>query len=1155
VTAPGDPNARRSDASEGDGPNPDDVGRDRPRRPGLGGSRRGWLGLVLGRIGEDRVLVAAAWLTILIATTAMVASAMRSDAVARTAILQVLAAASATESALEVAISVLPEDADVADATVRSETARALGSAAGTVWASGRSDGYRLAGLADREIVVFGFAEGLDAHATLVAGDWPPVQADADGTVVAAVSAPLAARLGLAVGDRLNANGRGVDGDAVAVRIGGIYEVDDPADLYWWGDPLALTGSEAAGGFTTVGPLMVDRALVVGPLTDIWAAMSWRTEPRTEAFDPSNVGGIAGGLQALGGRLDTDLGRNGAAEVATALPDILSRASSGTRTSGSGILLLDGQVIVLGGYALIMVAAMVVERRRGSTAVLRVRGATTWQLLRLTTMEAIVLVVPATILAPVLAAGLLTALDVIGPAGVTAVAPRLTSEAVVLAVVAAIVAIVGMAIPVLASSGPIASVRRSVGRQVSRTAVHRTGLDLAFVAFAAIVLWELRANGAPISASFRGTVGIDPLLVAAPAIGLAAGAVLTMRIVPVLATWLERAAARRSGVVAPMATRSIARRPSRYSRSALLIVVAVAIAFLAATYERTWRQSQLDQVALAVPVDVVARPPASATGPEPADAEPMAVARAAYQGIEGVEQAAPLIQQAFDLRRPEGRGDFLAIVPELAIDTVDVRSDLTEQPFDEQLAAMIEARPSVSVVPLPADAASLRLSFAGDIAAVAAGPSSVQPDVGPIDLDVSAVVRDATGILYRSRVRSQLRGGEGQAEIPLAVDIGDGTLAALDGPLELLAVELSGRIPAGTRGTGSARLTGIEAASDQGGDGGGAGAVWTPVDWQAVEQAWTYARVLAPRTDPVGAVATDGPPATVSLDTAAPAGLDDLTLTLGPRELAGVGDLPLPALATRRLTSLAPPSRDGVVALSQGFADTRHLSILGLLDVVPTLDPAKPAAIVDLPSLQLGGFARTGSLSTADAWWLSLAPGADATTVAASLGAAGHPLEVSALRASAVTARTGDPFQAGVTGVLSLVAGAALLFAIVGLAISLWYTVSSRQGEFAVARALGLGRRQLLGWLAIESAFLIIVGLVGGLLVGLVLAWVVMPSITLTTEGRPPIPSPVAVIAWDLVVTLIGLGAAAFGLSVLAARRAVSGVRVAASLRASEVDR
>ena len=466
---------------------------------------------------------------------------------------------------------------------------------------------------------------------------------------------------------------------------------------------------------------------------------------------------------------------------------------------------------MLGGYALIMVAAMVVERRRGSTAVLRVRGATTWQLLRLATTEALLLVVPAMLLAPVLAMGLLAALDALGPAEAIVVAPRLTSEAVVLAAIAAIVAIVGMAIPVLASSGPIASVRRTVGRQVSRTAVHRTGLDLAFVVFAAIVLWELRVNGAPISESFRGTVGIDPLLVAAPAIGLAAGAVLTMRVVPVLASWFERIAARRQGVVAPMAARSIARRSSRYSRSALLLVVAVAIAFLAATYERTWRQSQLDQVALAVPVDIVARSPVEAGASEVA-AVPIAEARAAHAAIDGVTEAAPVVQQAFDLRRPDGKGSFLALVPELAAGTVGVRSDLTRQPFEEQLRALIEARPAISTVQLPADATQLRISLDGDVRATSAGPSSVQPDVGPIDLTASAIVRDAAGLLRRTPATAALSGGAGQVEIPLTLRLPDGASAMPDGPLELVAVELYGRIPSGTRAEGSVRLDGVEAA-------------------------------------------------------------------------------------------------------------------------------------------------------------------------------------------------------------------------------------------------------------------------------------------------------------------------------------------------------
>ncbi|MET1232098.1 MAG: ABC transporter permease, partial [Candidatus Limnocylindrales bacterium] len=265
-------------------------------------SRSGWLGLVLGRIGDDRILVAAAWLTILIATTAMIASAMRSDAVARSAILQVLQDAPIGEAALEVAVSAHPEDADQTDAIVRQELARALGSARGTTWASGRSDGYRFGGRGDRDVLVFGFAEQLVDHGRLVAGDWPPSQAEADGTIVVALSSAAASQLGLQLGSQLTVEGRGVDGVAVPIRVGGIYEPIDPLDPYWWSDPLALEGRVTERGFTTLGPLMVDRSLVLGRLTDLWSELRWRTLPDGASIDPGNVGSVAGGLRNLAKR-------------------------------------------------------------------------------------------------------------------------------------------------------------------------------------------------------------------------------------------------------------------------------------------------------------------------------------------------------------------------------------------------------------------------------------------------------------------------------------------------------------------------------------------------------------------------------------------------------------------------------------------------------------------------------------------------------------------------------------------------------------------------------------------------------------------------------------------------------------------------------------
>jgi hypothetical protein len=85
------------------------------------------------------------------------------------------------------------------------------------------------------------------------------------------------------------------------------------------------------------------------------------------------------------------------------------------------------------------------------------------------------------------------------------------------------------------------------------------------VAVAVIAMLQLRLYGATLTRNTRGTLGVDPLLVAAPAIGLVAGAVLAIRIVPRLAELVERALARTKGLIGSLAARQVA-RPLRYTR-------------------------------------------------------------------------------------------------------------------------------------------------------------------------------------------------------------------------------------------------------------------------------------------------------------------------------------------------------------------------------------------------------------------------------------------------------------------------------------------------------------------------------------------------------------------------------------------------------------
>ena len=210
---------------------------------------------------------------------------------------------------------------------------------------------------------------------------------------------------------------------------------------------------------------------------------------------------------------------------------------------------------------------------------------------------------------------------------------------------------------------------RRMARQGSRTLPQRLGIDLALVILAGVGLWQLRQYGAPLTATVRGTLGLDPLLVAAPAIGLLAGAILALRIVPLMAELAERLLDGRRGLVAPLGARQLARRPLRYTRSALLLMLAAALGTFAATYSTTWTRSQADQAAYQaggdLRLDISSFPDL-----------PLWAFGAAYSAVPGVEGAMPVVTDTFDVSGQATSGNLLALDAERMAAVMDARPDL-----------------------------------------------------------------------------------------------------------------------------------------------------------------------------------------------------------------------------------------------------------------------------------------------------------------------------------------------------------------------------------------------------------------------------------------------------------------------------------------------
>ena len=130
----------------------------------------------------------------------------------------------------------------------------------------------------------------------------------------------------------------------------------------------------SGGSFTTRGPLVVAAEdLVAGPLAEPLNA-EWRAIPGSTASRPESIAAVEALATGIDARINAALPFSNQAQVLTRLPTILATVDRSVLVTQAGILLLLIQFGVLAGYAVILVAALLLERRRTETALLRARG-------------------------------------------------------------------------------------------------------------------------------------------------------------------------------------------------------------------------------------------------------------------------------------------------------------------------------------------------------------------------------------------------------------------------------------------------------------------------------------------------------------------------------------------------------------------------------------------------------------------------------------------------------------------------------------------------------------------------------------------------------------------------------------------------------------
>ena len=941
-------------------------------------------------------------------------------------------------------------------------------------------------------IAYFGQFDNVRSHATLTSGAWASEAETSAGLVPVTMPEAAADALGLVVGSTLTVELR--RGSATA-EVVGLYAAETRDEEYWALDPLRGKGSNPAfpkpglsffSPIEALGPLLVAPGALAAAEIPV-SSLQLSYQPDFSSVAVEDLAGLLHRLESASLDIRLDAGR--VAEQLVYRSDaatVVESVTSGLVVTRSTVIVVSLLLLVLAVAAMAQAARLLSDSRAGERRLMRSRGAAGKHILALTAVEAIMIGVITAALSPPLA-GLAYRLVAAQPAMAAAGMPTsvgLSSAAWQTASAVSLAFTVVLIAPLVGRARAVAEDDQTTARPRRASGFMRSGLDLALVVLAGIAYWQLLSYHGVIDTS--SSLTIDPILAVGPALVLLAGALLSVRLIPAASSLVERLGSRASGTIVPLASWELGRRSQRAVSAVLLLSLALAVGTFGLSFLSTWRQSQLDQSSLAVgpPVRVVAGGDALIDG-----------------------QASPVFRRfgLLDLdRTDEGQGSDGTVVQLLGVseparDLID-RGRLAE--LGGSTIGIVLRPPIVPSVGIAVPAGARHLSASARIEDTL---SLLEGAVGTL----RGVIEDADGIIT-------------------TVSFGG---VASDG----LTYDVSTELPTGT----GLRLVGVQAVFDGSfGEGGGPLAAAVQVD-MAEFSAAGMPLDLAPsagwspvNADPLGErVRTDNVPGHLNLHVVVPAGQSSAFSLVGWAPTAVMAVLPA-ELADRY--QLGPGSLRTVT--TQGVEV--NLQIAAPVQLVPgaatteELDAARyglgagvsraSTIVVDQAALARA-LAQSGVAgSMVDEWWVDVPLGEgqayanahpDATVYSSDV--LGRQLQEAPLRVATQAALW-----------VSIVAGA--LLAAVGFAMHSAATLRARRVELAQLRAIGLTRRGLLALVGAESLLLCALGVLFGVSIGILLAFLVGPLVAVSPNGTPPVPSvivelpfaSIALLALEMVVVL-----------------------------------
>ncbi|EFE74494.1 conserved hypothetical protein [Streptomyces filamentosus NRRL 15998] len=986
-------------------------------------------GFVLLRVRAHRLLLSAAVLAVLLTTSVLAALTALVGSVGDAALRHTLTHRSAASAALVVSASVDHEQRAEADEAVRKASRDAFDGLPVTVEKLESSGSYALprslqgpaARRGEPDLTHF---SALDRDRIRITEGKAPAASDGTGPVQVALPVVAAEALKLKPGARLTVTDRLHDDKKQRVLVTGVYEAADRSAPYWQLDPLGGRGVRKLA-FTTYGPLLTDPSVLAsGTLGG--GQTSWLASADFATLTTGSMEGLRDASAGAPKALTAAPVFTSGVTARMSLPTVLDQLDRALLVSRSTLMIVAVQLVLLAAYALLLVARLLNSERDGERELLRARGGSRGRITSFAAIEALLLAVPAAVIAPLLAGpltGLLAERSALSRIGLEVGAASTGTVWLVSAAVALACALAVVAPSLTAGAGG----RRT--RAASLPGPVRAGADLGLLLIAAVAYWQLdrQAGGGALTGDRAGDLGIDPLLVTAPALALLAGTVLTLRLLPPAARLAERRAAKGRGLPAALAGWQFSRRPLRGAGPVLLLVLSVAMGMLAIGQSASWNRSQSDQADFGSGASVRL---VGGHGSGPATA-------GIYSGLDGVRQAAPAHRTTVEASG--GRtAEILALDTAHADEGMLMRSDLAggspRRVFDT-IAPKPAPRPGLV---LPKDSTRVKLDLRITTVSPKPSGSAVDPDDHPPV--VTVLLEDRYGLPYRFLAGPVPVDGR---PVPVSFAV------SAAGGLAVTGIEVDDEPPFGQAQKRRVTVSDVRVVtgsdSPEGSEGSEGQERPVPVSGSV---RWDASMALSERGD-----SRPGEPPVRN----GTSGLPDFTYETGVESeddwerttstlritAARPKAAPLKAVATDDYLKGANAKLGDEIDLTLAgntvrvtlAESVRRLPTTGAAELSGAEDPARSggALLLDLKAVTEVLARRTTATIEATEWWLSAAPG-DAPKVAAALRALPDtdPAQV-LVRAEAAQQLVDDPLGAGPQSALPAVAVVAAALAAVRL--------------------------------------------------------------------------------------------------------------------------